>query len=600
MSNENVFNQLCSKTSEVITILKHNECNLSDDTYLDHLITGIKDELLQHESPSKRIEFWKSSNCANFAQTFGDQSDVTQNFLLKLLNEVWTTHCDIQRQCLEVICDCLKSFQKDRIPPNQNFLDVVKDLVFHKRPEKLLLPNLNLLMSNETNLWDVFLKPIFLSLGNDLPQSHFWKESLVLLAKEFIISCILQNEESRIFAIKFLYPDLAFTQMGIRVFSEILDFFLSYDGQLPDMTSFHCMLRAFVENESSVKILRINNKIKALVILQDFQEACRCLLQKKFLLKESKSSIQLWYRSVKPLLESEKMKATILDDDIIDCVFKNLKIINDQLDSSSDVLVTIQCLSNIKMSSRVQILFHNKILKILSLIKAQTFDESIDLNSATNIQLIQSLINTLTLKAETALNMDQDTLKILSELSKNSYLSTHLKSQVLYCIRSMVECMENQPNKSTDVSIHVLMLELWQHSLFGCDWRTKELLISILSTAFNNNNIKLTNDIREENIEFPWTCLINFVNQCLEDDHSFIRSSCVTLLSSIYQYIGEYKDLEWTNNVQESLKGLFPRVVHLFHYDTEAIVRRTILRDGVLSYLYKNSEIGSTLLGKFQ
>ena len=600
MSHENVFNQLCSKTSEVITILKHNECNLSDDTYLDHLITGVKDELLQHESPSKRIEFWKSSNCSNFVQTFGDQLCETQNFLLKLLKEVWTTHCDIQRQCLEVICDCLKSFGKDHIPPNQNFFDIVKDLVFHKRPEKLLLPNLNLFMSNGTNLWDVFLKPIFLSLGNDLPQSHFWKESLVLLAKEFIISCILQNEESRVFSIKFLYPDLTFTQMGIRVFSETLDFFLNHDGQLPDMTSFHCMLRAFVEDESSVKILRTNNKIKALVILKDFQEACRCLLQKQFLLKESKSSIQLWYKSVKPLLESEKMKATILDDDIIDCVFNNLKIINNQLDSSSDALFTIQCLSNIKMSSRVQILFHNEIFKILNLIKTQTFDESIDLNSATNTQLIQSLINALTVREETIPNMDQDRLKVLSELSKNSYLSIHLKSQILYCIRSMVKCMKCHPNKSTDISIHVLMLELWQHSLFGCDWRTKELLISILTTAFNNNNIKLANEVREENIEFPWTCLINFVTQCLDDDHSFIRSSCVTLLSSIYQYIGVYKDMKWTNNVQESLKGLFPRVVHLFHNDTEAIVRRTILKDGVFSYLYKNSEVGSSLLGKFQ
>ena len=600
MSHENVFNQLCSKTSEVITILKHNECNLSDDTYLDHLITGMKDELLQHESPSKRIEFWKSSGCSNFAQTFGDQSNETQNFLLKLLKEVWTTHCDIQRQCLEVICDCLKSFRKDHIPPNQNFLDIVKDLVFHKRPEKLLLPNLNLLMSNETNLWDVFLKPIFLSLVNDLPQSHFWKESLVLLAKEFIISCILQSEEARVFSIKFLYPDLAFTQMGIRVFSEILDFFLNYDGQLPDMTSFHCMLRAFVEDESSVKILRINNKIKALVILQDFQEAGRYLLQKKFLLKESKCSIQLWYRSVKPLLESEKMKAAILDDDIIDCAFNNLKIINNQLDSSSNVLVTMQCLSNIKMSSRVQILFHNEIFKILNLIKTQTFDESIDLNSATNTQLVQSLINALTFTAETTLNMDQDRLKILSDLSKSSYLSTHLKSQVLYCIRSMVKYAESQPNKSTDVSIHKLMLELWQHSLIGCDWRTKELLISILSTGFNNNNFKLTNEVHEENMEFPWTCLINFVTQCLDDDHSFIRSSCVTLLSSIYQYIGKYKEMKWTNNVLESLKGLFSSVVHLFRNDTEAIVRRTILRDGVLSYLYKDSEIGSSLLGKFQ
>ena len=349
-----------------------------------------------------------------------------------------------------------------------------------------------------------------------------------------------------------------------------------------------------------MKILRVNNKIKALVILQDFQEAGQCLLQKKFLLKESKCSIQLWYRSVKPLLESEKMKAAILVDDIVDCAFNNLKIINNQLDSSSNVLVTTQCLSNIKMSCRVQILFHNEIFKILNLIKTQMFDESIDLNSATNTQLIQSLINALTFTAETTLNMDQDRLKILSDLSKSSYLSTHLKSQVLYCIRSMVKYVESQANKSTDVSIHKLMLELWQHSLIGCDWRTKELLISILSTGFNNNNLKLTNEVREENMEFPWTCLINFVTQCLDDDHSFIRSSCVTLLSSIYQYIGKYKEMKWTNNILESLKGLFPSVVHLFRNDTEAIVRRTILRDGVLSYLYKDSEIGSSLLGKFQ
>ena len=87
MSHEDSFDRLCTKTSDVVKILKHNECNLSDDTYLDHLITGIKDELQHHETQTKRLAFWDKSSCSNFVRTFGDQSNESQDFVLKLLKK---------------------------------------------------------------------------------------------------------------------------------------------------------------------------------------------------------------------------------------------------------------------------------------------------------------------------------------------------------------------------------------------------------------------------------------------------------------------------------------------------------------------------------
>ena len=88
-----------------------------------------------------------------------------------------------------------------------------------------------------------------------------------MLAKEFVISCLLQNEDTRTHAIKFLYPDLASTPKGTRIFGEVLDYFLLNDGHLPEMETFYSMLEAFAQNECSVRISILGNKIKAFVIL---------------------------------------------------------------------------------------------------------------------------------------------------------------------------------------------------------------------------------------------------------------------------------------------------------------------------------------------
>ena len=125
MLHEDTFDQLCIKTSEVIQILRDNDCNLSDDTYLDHLIIGIKDELLQHEAQSKRIDFWNRSNCSSFVESFESQNNESQIFILKLLKVVWNIHCDIQNQTIQIVCSVLKSFQETRNLPTQSFLDML-------------------------------------------------------------------------------------------------------------------------------------------------------------------------------------------------------------------------------------------------------------------------------------------------------------------------------------------------------------------------------------------------------------------------------------------------------------------------------------------
>ena len=203
MSDDDTFDRLCTKTSDVVKILKHKECNLSDDTYLDHMVTGIKDELLQQETQIKRLDFWNKSSCSNYVQTFGEQSNESQDFVLKLLKKVWKLHCDIHDQTLDIVSTMMKSSLNEQALPSHNFLVLVRDLVFHKNAGELLRKNLSFFTSANTGLWEVILKPILSSLPNELPQSHFWKEALVMLAKEFVISCVLHNKETRIHLINF-------------------------------------------------------------------------------------------------------------------------------------------------------------------------------------------------------------------------------------------------------------------------------------------------------------------------------------------------------------------------------------------------------------
>lgn len=600
MSDEDSFDRLCTKTSDVVKILKHNECNLSDDTYLDHLITGIKDELQHHETQTKRLAFWDKSSCSNFVQTFGDQSNESQDFVLKLLKEVWKLHGDIHDQTLEIVSTMMKTSVNDRVHASHNFLELVRDLVFHKNAGELLRKNLSFFTSADTGLWDVILKPILFSLPNDLPQSHFWKEALVALAKEFVISCILHNEETRMHAIKFLYPDLASAAKGMRIFGEVLDYFLLNDAHLPEMETFHSMLEAFAQNECSVRISILGNKIKALVILHKYQEAQKCLLENQFLLLENKNSIRMWYKMAKSLVESQDKSAAVLDESLTKCIFKCLDIVDNNIDYShnSHLPTRIQCLTNIKMNNELQTMFHDHVIEILKLIDTQSSNGNIDLTTTENNQLVQSSLTALRIDDATPLCMDHQKLKLFAKLSKNSYLNTHFQFQALDCIRSMVKYEPKQPNNSTDVSIQEVMLELWQHSLSGSDWKNKDMLLSILSTAFKNNSMKIANT-ENDDAEFPWTCLITFIHKCLDDNNSFIRSSSIGLISAIYEHIGKYKGTEWKGKVEQSLRNFYPTVVQLSRYDTEAIVRRSILREGVMLKLNRNVDLEAKLLGKF-
>ena len=86
MSEEGTFNRLCSKISEVINILRESECKLPDDTYLDHMVAGISGELLEYQDPDRRLEFWNSSGCSIFVQSFAAEKEGCQQFILLLLN----------------------------------------------------------------------------------------------------------------------------------------------------------------------------------------------------------------------------------------------------------------------------------------------------------------------------------------------------------------------------------------------------------------------------------------------------------------------------------------------------------------------------------
>ena len=102
----------------------------------------------------------------------------------------------------------------------------------------------------------------------------------------------------------------------------------------------------------------------------------------------------------------------------------------------------------------------------------------------------------------------------------------------------------------------------------------------------------------DENCDgFPWTSLLNFVTSSLKSNSSFVRSTCIETISSILIFLSRYED-PGKNIVLESLKQLYGQILHIFSNDTEAVVRRMILRENLLIRLHPKQERDAVYAGK--
>ena len=191
MSDEEISNPLCSKIREVIRILRDSECSLPDDTYLDHMVAGISGELLKYQNSSTRWDFWISSNCSNFVQSFAEEKEGCQQFILRLLNQVCLTHWDINNQCLKIIIEVIEVFQLTRIIPNQTYLDLVLEACVNAN-EVTDTKTVGLFIwypRSELPIWEMLITPIILMPSSHIPKSHFWQTSFIKLTSKMVTYC---------------------------------------------------------------------------------------------------------------------------------------------------------------------------------------------------------------------------------------------------------------------------------------------------------------------------------------------------------------------------------------------------------------------------
>ena len=76
------IDNLCQKTQAVFKILEETDCNLSDDTYLDHMIAGMKNEMTKYDNSNECLEFYRKSKCSSFVKSFKSASTGCQNFII--------------------------------------------------------------------------------------------------------------------------------------------------------------------------------------------------------------------------------------------------------------------------------------------------------------------------------------------------------------------------------------------------------------------------------------------------------------------------------------------------------------------------------------
>ena len=594
------FHHLCQNTRDAIKILRSTDCNLSDDTYLDHMAEGIKRELLEHHDLNRRLEFWNSSDCSDFVLSYKNENIGCQSFILKLMRLVCFTHSDIQEQSLQIVVDVLVEFRGRKTIPNEAFLDLLIQLstCLSRTPAEEEIKLLNTFVTTDLNLWNNFLKPILSTPLNDLPISHFWKMSFIKLTSQFLVSQLMYNSEHGGCFINEFYPEFVVTQIGRNIFGEILDLFLHMDRQL-DISSYEKLLQTFVNDQNAVNLLGIQNQIKALVFLKNHQKA-QSLLEKCFQLNgnEEKHITQSWYKSVKPFLESRELQEMIPDESLLNCLFINLKVRAYSGAPANTTILAVQGISNIKLGIKLRVKFENHVFEILKSFVGQGIN-SLELGATENVRLISSIISAINKKEEKHSNLTFDRLKVLSTLSKSSELSIHLKSQILECLKSFIRSAVSQKSGLVhEFSIEEIVLELWSHSLSSNDWRTKDLLLSILAIAFRNPTFSLTLKNNDDSV-FPWRCLLNFIEVSLENINSFVRASTIELISSIFQFInGHPESKNMKIMVEEPLKQLSTSITQIYRLDTEAVVRRAILKEKALVYLYNKGNIESVYIGK--
>ena len=187
------IDNLCQKTQTVFKILEETDCNLTDDTYLDHMIAGIKDEVRQYDNSNECLKFYRKSECSRFVKSFKNASAGCQNFIFKLLEEICMIHPDIEKEALQVALYVIENFETNKYVPSQAFLDLLSKLsdTQSQIAEKDEVEPHRLLTINDFNLWERLFRPIILMQPEETPNSHFWKFSFIHLAKNFIVGDLL-------------------------------------------------------------------------------------------------------------------------------------------------------------------------------------------------------------------------------------------------------------------------------------------------------------------------------------------------------------------------------------------------------------------------
>ena len=86
-------------------------------------------------------------------------------------------------------------------------------------------------------------------------------------------------------------------------------------------------------------------------------------------------------------------------------------------------------------------------------------------------------------------------------------------------------------------------------------------------------------------IEFPVKSLTDLITSSLTHKNSFVRASSLQLIASILHRHLAGTDEEGLSELVESLKMLKNMVIHIFLTDTEAVVRRAILKHNLLVHI---------------
>ena len=229
------FTQLCEMLHETWEILDARNCELPDDTYLDHIIMGIKNQMTQDSTDETMdqkyiIKFWVESGCKAFVNLVANnkksQSEKNQNFILKLLKEVAFIHpeitiqiCDVAKKLLLLVVDPKSDGVSRKAVPSQTLLELLATLLSgptvvvaddkglpvsekcsrledtrtaeRSRLASAMGENLALFPAESFDLWKELIKPVISLPMSSLPQSHFWKMSFKKLAKTYAVNYLL-------------------------------------------------------------------------------------------------------------------------------------------------------------------------------------------------------------------------------------------------------------------------------------------------------------------------------------------------------------------------------------------------------------------------